>query len=162
MSGKGATSPTADALRAMIEQAVSTVREELRKEIEELRSKVEGNTTNIDGALRGLDGLALKMQDVEGQLEGEDDLVSELAVKVDGLMQKVEGTNRSAAKKRNMTDVDARRVLDGEFKDMDHRTAAEAIGLTYAQVYSCRLEFTFKHVHKTLREIGWKNHWAKK
>jgi hypothetical protein len=74
--------------------------------------------------------------------------------------------NASAATKRNMTDEDALRVLTGDLKDMAHKDAAEKAGLTYAQVYSCRLEFTFKHVHKTLRdgstpEAPWKNVWVK-
>lgn len=74
----------------------------------------------------------------------------------------VAGRNRSAPVKRNMTDDDARRVLTGDAKDLGHKEAGEVVGLTYAQVYSCRLEYTFKHVHKELREAGWKNHWAKK
>lgn len=74
--------------------------------------------------------------------------------------------NSSAATKRNMTDEDAMRVLTGDVKDLSHKDAAEKIGLTYAQVYSCRLEFTFKHVHKDLRDKGvdnqpWKNNWVK-
>lgn len=74
--------------------------------------------------------------------------------------------NASAATKRNMTDEDALRVLTGDLKELSHKDAAEKAGLTYAQVYSCRLEFTFKHVHKTLRdastpEAPWKNAWVK-
>lgn len=74
---------------------------------------------------------------------------------------KVEGRNKSAPVKRNMTDADALAVLTGEYKDMSHKEAAEKIGLTYAQVYSCRGEFTFKHVHKDLRDAKWINPWAK-
>lgn len=66
----------------------------------------------------------------------------------------VDGRNRSAPTKRNMRDEDALAVLTGEFKELDHKAAAAAIGLTYAQVYSCRLGFTFKHVHKDLRQAG--------
>lgn len=73
----------------------------------------------------------------------------------------VESRNKSAALKRNMTDEDALRVLTGDLKDPDHKSAAAQIGLTYAQIYSCRMEFTFKHVHKDLRENGWKNPWVK-
>lgn len=71
--------------------------------------------------------------------------------------------NTSAATKRNMTDEDALRVLTGDLREISHKEAAEKIGLTYAQVYSCRLEFTFKHVHKDLRDNvkEWKNHWSK-
>jgi hypothetical protein len=70
------------------------------------------------------------------------------------LVSLVDGRNRSAPTKRNMRDEDALAVLTGEFRELDHKLAAQAIGLTYAQVYSCRLGFTFKHVHKELRQQG--------
>lgn len=85
----------------------------------------------------------------------------ELRATVDVLREKVEGRNKSAAVKRNMTDQDAMEVLKGLYKDLDHKEAAEVIGLTYAQVYSCRKEFTFKHVHKILRDEKWENPWVK-
>ena len=75
---------------------------------------------------------------------------------------KVEGRNSSAPVKRNMTDDDALRVITGDLKDVDHKEAAEKIGLTYAQVYSARLEYTFKHVHKQLRDSKTPNRWVKK
>jgi hypothetical protein len=67
--------------------------------------------------------------------------------------------NRSSASKRDMGDEDALRVLTGDLAEADHKTAGDALGLTYAQVYSCRLEYTFKHVHKKLANAGWRNHW---
>lgn len=82
-----------------------------------------------------------------------------LAAKIEILEEKVGSRNKSAAVKRNMTDDDARRVLNGDQKDINHKEAGSNIGLTYAQVYSCRMEFTFKHVHKELRDSGWKNPW---
>lgn len=69
--------------------------------------------------------------------------------------------NKSSPDKRPMTNADARRVLTGDAKDMDHKTAAEHVGLTYAQVYSARLEYTFKQVHKELRDEKWTNPWKK-
>lgn len=82
-----------------------------------------------------------------------------IVAKVEVLEEKIGARNKSAAVKRNMTDDDARRVLTGDQKDVNHKDAGSNIGLTYAQVYSCRLEFTFKHVHKELRDKGWKNPW---
>ncbi len=82
-----------------------------------------------------------------------------IVAKVEALEEKVGSRNKSAAVKRNMTDDDARRVLTGDQKDVNHKDAGSNIGLTYAQVYSCRLEFTFKHVHKELRDNGFKNPW---
>ena len=81
--------------------------------------------------------------------------------KLEDVAAKVEGRNKSAAVKRNMTDLDALEVLTGKYKDLGHKEAAEQIGLTYAQVYSCRLCFTFKHVHHKLEKDAWKNPWSK-
>lgn len=69
--------------------------------------------------------------------------------------------NKSSPDKRPMTKADARRVMVGDERDMNHKDAAAVIGLTYAQVYSARMEFTFKEVHKELRDTGWKNPWKK-
>lgn len=80
---------------------------------------------------------------------------------IDDLVMKVDARNKSAAVKRNMTDVDAAKVLNGELSGLGHKEAAENIGLTYAQVYSCRLGFTFKHVIRDLEKAGWVNKWAK-
>lgn len=86
-----------------------------------------------------------------------------LTARVEELTSMIEGRNKSAPTKRNMTDADAIRVMTGDLKDMSHKDAAEAAHLTYAQVYSCRLEYTFKHVHKQLRDENkeFKNPWAK-
>lgn len=69
--------------------------------------------------------------------------------------------NTPKADSVEMTDDHARRVLDGDLKDKKHKDAAEALGLTYGQVYSCRLEFTFKGIHKELAAKGFKNPWKK-
>lgn len=86
-----------------------------------------------------------------------------LTARVEELGAMIEGRNKSAPVKRNMTDADAIRVLTGDLKDASHKEAGEAAALTYAQVYSCRLEYTFKHVHKALKEADpeYKNKWAK-
>ena len=59
-----------------------------------------------------------------------------------------EGKNRSSALNREMTNDDARRALNGDLRAMSHKEAADQMGLTYAQVYACRLGYTFKHIHK--------------
>ena len=87
--------------------------------------------------------------------------ISALEEQVARLTALVEGRNKSAATKRNMTDADALRTLTGDVKDMGHKETAELVNLTYAQVYSCRKEFTFKHVHKELRDQKWVNPWTK-
>ena len=69
---------------------------------------------------------------------------------------------RGTASTREMTDEDARRVLNGDLREVSHKKASEALGLSYGQVYSCRLEYTFKHIHKALDKVeGYKNRWMK-
>ena len=53
---------------------------------------------------------------------------------------------------REMTEDDARRVLLGDLKDVDHKAAANQLGLSYGQVYSARKGFTFKGVYKEWRD----------
>lgn len=86
-----------------------------------------------------------------------------LTARVEELGAMIEGRNKSAPTKRNMTDADAIRVMTGDLKDLSHKDTAEQANLTYAQVYSCRLEYTFKHVHKQLRDENkeFKNPWVK-
>jgi len=62
---------------------------------------------------------------------------------------------------KEMSDDDARRVLTGDLAAKKHKEAAEVLGLTYGQVYSCRLEFTFKNIHKEMKDAGVKNAWVK-
>ena len=69
---------------------------------------------------------------------------------------------RGTSSVREMTDADALNVLNGELKAAKHKDAAEALGLSYGQVYSCRLQYTFKHIHKQLGKVeGYKNAWVK-
>ena len=64
---------------------------------------------------------------------------------------------------KEMTDDHARAILIGEQSKLNHNKAAEALGLSYGQVYSCRLEYTFRHIHKELkaRPEGFTNPWKK-
>jgi len=63
-------------------------------------------------------------------------------------------TSSSKTDGKEMTDDDARRILTGDLADKKHKDAASALGLTYGQIYSCRLEFTFKHIHKEMKDSG--------
>lgn len=146
--------------------------------IKEQAASIEALKTGQDEAVARM---TLGMQDVESDLSTVTDSVQKLTAMMgadeedgpfypelkalramlDDLGTKVNATNKSAPSKRNMTDADAISVLTGEYKELAHKEAAEKIGLTYAQVYSCRLEFTFKHVHKELRDGGWKNPYVK-
>lgn len=107
-----------------------------------------------------VEALTARVEELAQQFASE---LHEMVTRVAKIETLVLARNASAATKRNMTDEDALRVLTGDLRDMSHKEAAEKIALTYAQVYSCRLEFTFKHVHKDLRDNvkEWKNPWGK-
>ena len=85
---------------------------------------------------------------------------------IEALTARVSALEAAAAPKTNatareMTDADAQRILTGDLKDMKHKDAASALGLSYGQIYSCRLEFTFKHIHKAMKAAGQVNGWVK-
>lgn len=103
----------------------------------------------------------MKMSELEAMLKEQGSMIEALMARIEELDALVKGRNKSAPLKRNMTDADAEAVLIGAYKDLDHKETAAAIGLSYAQVYSCRMEYTFKHVLKNLRDTGWKNPWKK-
>lgn len=86
--------------------------------------------------------------------------VIELQAQVAALVAKQQPSTSSPAKE--MTDDDARRILTGDLADKKHKDAASALNLSYGQVYSCRGEFTFKHIHKEMKESGKINPWIKK
>jgi predicted Zn-dependent protease len=67
-----------------------------------------------------------------------------------------------ATSSKEMTDADAERLIIGDLAATKHKDAASLLGLTYGQVYSCRLEFTFKNVHKAIKDAGKTNPWMKK
>lgn len=155
-------------LEAMVLRMESTV-ESLQAVTKALHARIEEQINRVDGLLVQFDGIygdvvGYDMTLEEGAEETDEQRAMRMGLKerVTELEHILRGRNRSAPIKRNMMDQDAIRVLTGDAKDLGHKEAGELVGLTYAQVYSCRLEYTFKHVHKELREKGWKNHWAKK
>jgi predicted nucleic acid-binding Zn-ribbon protein len=85
--------------------------------------------------------------------------ITELTVRIVALEQASE--TKSNKSQREMTDTDAYKVLNGELKDLNHNKAAEALKLSYGQIYSCRLQYTFRHIHKELETKGFKNPWKK-
>lgn len=137
--------------------------------VEGFTAKIQAVENTLVQLSTGLDDVAQKLARLQALMGIEGDVdpfypeFLELTAKVEELTSMIEGRNKSAPTKRNMTDADAIRVMTGDLKDMSHKDAAEAAHLTYAQVYSCRLEYTFKHVHKQLRDENkeFKNPWAK-
>ena len=66
---------------------------------------------------------------------------------------KPQGRDRGPVSLRVMTEDDARRLLLGDLKDMDHKKAAQLLELSYGQVYSARKGFTFKGIYKEWRTL---------
>ena len=54
--------------------------------------------------------------------------------------------DRGPKSQGEMTDEHAFRVKFGDMKAVKHKEAAEALGLSYGQIFSCRGGYTFKHV----------------
>jgi hypothetical protein len=133
---------------------------ETNDKVSEMKDHQDGINDTLYGAVEDVKNLQRQMgaEDEDGPFGPE---LKSIRDKLEEIVAKVEGRNKSAAVKRNMTDADALRVLTGDLRELAHKETAEQIGLTYAQVYSCRLEFTFKHVHKALRDTEWKNPWSK-
>ena len=89
----------------------------------------------------------------------------ELVATIAALQARIEKLEESAKPKnvaqREMSDDDARRILTGDLATTKHKDAAEQLGLSYGQIYSCRLEHTFKHIHKEMRDANVPNTWKK-
>jgi len=85
--------------------------------------------------------------------------LDDLAKKIDELRQAGGGVGRgSRQSQREMTDDDARKVL-GEMAGRKHNEVADELGLSYGQVYSARLGYTFKHIRKEMSDAGVRNQW---
>jgi hypothetical protein len=84
-------------------------------------------------------------------------IIKELEARVVSLeefMKKV-ADRRGPKSDREMVDDDARKILKGgENENLSHKQCAEKMGLSYAQVYSCRKSFTFKHIHKEIENLA--------
>ena len=92
-------------------------------------------------------------------LEQFNELVTKLNL-VENQLKELTTPNNSP--QREMTDTDAYNILIGECKDMKHNEASKKLGLSYGQIYSCRGEYTFRHIHKKLQENkDYKNVWKK-
>lgn len=100
----------------------------------------------------------LTLAEITGKLEAMDHMLIELAARIAKLEESSKSTKKSEI---DMTDDHARQVLNGDLKDLRHGDAAQKLGLSYGQVYSCRLGYTFKAIHKELESKGYKNPWKK-
>ena len=75
--------------------------------------------------------------------------LSDVVAKVNEIVDRVNSKrDRGPSSTRTMIEDDAKRIMLGDLKDASHTKAAEALGLSYGQVYSARKGFTFKPVYK--------------
>lgn len=80
---------------------------------------------------------------------------AEIAAKLNEVIEALNSSgtrDRGPKSERTMTDEDARRVICGDLAEVSHKSAAEQLELSYGQVYSARKGFTFKPIHKELRD----------
>ncbi len=73
-------------------------------------------------------------------------------IEAQNLLSESQTKTRGPKSDRAMSESDARRVICGDLKDLSHNKAAEELGLSYGQIYSARKQFTFKQIHKELRD----------
>ena len=72
----------------------------------------------------------------------------ERIVALETKIENMSSRDRGPKSTRLMTEDDAQKVKFGSLKDLSHREAAQKLGLSYGQIYSCRLGYTFNHVTK--------------
>ena len=97
--------------------------------------------------------MAIELLPTEGKLS-QAELVSKINEIIEALNNLNAPRDRGPKAERTMTDEDARRVIYGDLKDVSHKAAAEALGLSYGQIYSARKGFTFKPIHKEAASQG--------
>ena len=74
--------------------------------------------------------------------------IADLETRVAVLEEQLAAKRPAAKSENSMTEEHAFRVKFGDLKDLKHGKAAEALGLSYGQVFSCRGGYTFKTVTK--------------
>lgn len=80
--------------------------------------------------------------------------VEKLTARITVLESKInEKRDRGPESTREMTIADAERIMIGDLKGVAHKAAAEALGLSYGQVYSARGGYTFKGVYKKAQAL---------
>lgn len=100
----------------------------------------------------------MKVEELNAAIDALNQKVALMSAKIEELEAKL---NAPKAEVKEMSDDDAMKILNGEFRDLKHKEAAEKLGLTYGQVYSARNGYTFKHIVKKLKDENVKNQWIK-
>ena len=104
-------------------------------------------TTNEDTIMN------IALLPVEGKVSNEV-IVAKINEMIEAMNSASAPRDRGPKSEKTMTDDDARRVINGDLASMGHKEAALALGLSYGQVYSARKAFTFKGIHKEIRDAA--------
>lgn len=117
--------------------------------------------TNKQHLISGAATLEIEMEQIVNEVKTMS--LKELTALVIDLQAQVQALTapKPTASGKEMTDDDARRIMTGDHAATKHKQAAEELGLSYGQIYSCRLGFTFKHIHKEMRDANVANPWMK-
>ena len=101
-----------------------------------------------------IDQIVAKLAELETQLAARHEEIREQSKRISELetAMKKAADRRGPKSDREMTDDDARRIMGGDLEQKSHKDCAETLGLSYAQVYSARKGFTFKHIAKEVLE----------
>ena len=95
--------------------------------------------------------MSIELINVEGKVSLAE-VVSKLNEVIEAFNSLSAPRDRGPKSEKVMTDDDALRVICGDLKDVSHKVAAETLQLSYGQVYSARKGFTFKPIHKSIRD----------
>ncbi len=93
---------------------------------------------------------------MKDQLQALEARIQALETKIEALETKlanVKVRDRGPTSTREMSREDARRVIFGDLASNSHKECAEILGLSYAQIYSARGEYTFKDIHREKEEL---------
>lgn len=95
----------------------------------------------------------IELLNLEGKLSNKE-IAEKLNEVIEALNNSSASRDRGPKSEKQMTDDDARRVICGDLAEIGHKEAAAQLGLSYGQVYSARKGFTFKTIHKEVRDAN--------
>lgn len=90
------------------------------------------------------------LEDLDAKLQ---EVIERLGI-VEAELEQMRTKTRGGPKSdKPMTEEHAFRVRFGDLKDATHKEAADALGLSYGQVFSCRGSYTFKAVRANWKPL---------
>lgn len=101
----------------------------------------------------GVTTMSIALLPVEGKVSNEV-MVAKINELINAFNSASAPRDRGPKSEKVMTDDDARRVINGDLAKASHKDAATELGLSYGQVYSARKGFTFKPIHKEIKDAA--------